>query len=76
MGVTGQDCDEVHVVAEGDFCASIAAAADIELSTLLANNPNVDADCTNIGIGEVRVLSDFNSGPPPLTRHCVGFVHC
>ena len=53
LGVTGQDCQTIHVVAEGDFCASIADVAGIDVSTLLANNPNVNSDCSNIGIGEV-----------------------
>ncbi|CAL1696891.1 unnamed protein product [Somion occarium] len=53
LGITGQDCTTVHVIAEGDFCASIAGNAGIPISTLLANNPNVNADCSNLGIGEV-----------------------
>ncbi|OBZ77203.1 hypothetical protein A0H81_01620 [Grifola frondosa] len=58
LGITGQDCTVVHVVQSGDFCASIAEAADIDLSTLLANNPNVDTDCTNIYLGEVLCTAD------------------
>ncbi|ETW84919.1 hypothetical protein HETIRDRAFT_18523, partial [Heterobasidion irregulare TC 32-1] len=44
LGVVGQDCATTHTVVSGDFCASIAGAA----STLLANNPNVSSDCSNI----------------------------
>lgn len=54
LGLSGQDCNTVAVVKEGDTCASIASAANIPFATLLANNPNVDANCDNIGIGEVR----------------------
>ncbi|THH16679.1 hypothetical protein EUX98_g9263 [Antrodiella citrinella] len=53
LGVTGQDCDVVHVVVEGDNCIAIAANASITESLLLTNNPNVNAECSNIGIGEV-----------------------
>lgn len=53
LGVTGQDCTDVHVVESGDFCALIASNAGIELNTLLANNPNVNSNCTNLGVGEV-----------------------
>jgi len=57
LGITGQDCTTVHVVAVGDFCSLIATEANIPLSTLLSNNPNVNANCTNIGISEVLCTS-------------------
>ena len=53
LGLTGEDCDKVTVVADGNTCESIAGAAGIPLSTLLANNPNVDSGCSNIYVGEV-----------------------
>ncbi|OCH91733.1 hypothetical protein OBBRIDRAFT_791959 [Obba rivulosa] len=53
LGITGQDCETVHVVQAGDSCTSIADAAGISVSTLLSNNLNVNPICTNIGIGEV-----------------------
>ena len=46
----------MHVVASGDTCYSIAVAADIELSVLLENNPNVDSACDNIYPNEVMIL--------------------
>jgi LysM repeat protein len=55
LALTGQDCTPVHVVASGDTCFDIAAAAGANVTTLLANNPNVDSNCTNIYPGEVRV---------------------
>ncbi|KAF9449006.1 carbohydrate-binding module family 50 protein [Macrolepiota fuliginosa MF-IS2] len=53
LGIAGQDCDTVHVVASGDNCEAIAATAGTDFATLVANNPNVDAGCTNIYPGEV-----------------------
>ncbi|KAK7688038.1 hypothetical protein QCA50_008408 [Cerrena zonata] len=53
LGLTGEDCSTVAVVQDGDTCATITSAAGIQLSTLLANNPNVDANCDNIYVGEV-----------------------
>ncbi|KAI0785940.1 hypothetical protein C8Q75DRAFT_294400 [Abortiporus biennis] len=53
LGITGQDCQTIHVVQSGDFCALIATEAGIDTSTLLANNPNVLSDCSNIYPGEV-----------------------
>lgn len=53
LGITGQDCQNVTVVQSGDFCALIADNAGIDVTTLLANNPNVNSGCTNIYVGEV-----------------------
>ncbi|KAI0329340.1 hypothetical protein GY45DRAFT_1325117 [Cubamyces sp. BRFM 1775] len=53
LGVVGQDCTDVHVVQPGDVCVNIANEAGILLSTLLANNPNVNSACSNLHVGEV-----------------------
>ena len=53
LGFVGQDCTNVAVVNSGDTCTSIATTARTSLATLRANNPNVDANCDNIHIGEV-----------------------
>ncbi|KAI0666507.1 hypothetical protein C8Q78DRAFT_930262, partial [Trametes maxima] len=53
LGITGQDCQVTHVVESGDSCDSIAQGAGTTVAILLANNPNVNSECTNIGIGEV-----------------------
>ncbi|KZT25485.1 carbohydrate-binding module family 50 protein [Neolentinus lepideus HHB14362 ss-1] len=58
LGIVGQDCGSVHVVYSGDSCANIVSTAGVSLSTLLANNPNVNADCTNIYPGEVLCTSN------------------
>ncbi|KAI0049667.1 carbohydrate-binding module family 50 protein [Auriscalpium vulgare] len=57
LGITGQDCSTVHVVVSGDSCGVITDAAGIPLSTLLANNPNINSDCSNIYPGEVLCTS-------------------
>ncbi|KJA16071.1 hypothetical protein HYPSUDRAFT_47701 [Hypholoma sublateritium FD-334 SS-4] len=53
LGLVGQDCTDVHVVASGDACDTIASQAGINTTVLLANNPNVNAACSNIYPGEV-----------------------
>ncbi|PIL31050.1 hypothetical protein GSI_05746 [Ganoderma sinense ZZ0214-1] len=58
LGITGQDCDVTHVVVSGDNCEAIAQAAGTTLDILLANNPNVDSDCSNIYPGEVLCTAD------------------
>ena len=54
LGLVGEDCDTVAPVQSGDSCSSIATAANITMATLIANNPNVNANCSNIYPGEVR----------------------
>ncbi|KAK7688036.1 hypothetical protein QCA50_008406 [Cerrena zonata] len=53
LGITGQDCQTVHVVQGGETCDSIAANAGINEALLAANNPNIDKNCDNLGSGEV-----------------------
>ncbi|KAJ3475888.1 hypothetical protein NLI96_g11528 [Meripilus lineatus] len=53
LGLVGQDCTSTHTIVSGDFCFAIAQIAGIALDTLLANNPNVNQDCSNIYPGEV-----------------------
>ncbi|KAF9478459.1 hypothetical protein BDN70DRAFT_45302 [Pholiota conissans] len=57
LGLVGQDCDQVHVVASGDACSVIAAQANITTAVLLANNPNVNTGCANIYPGEVLCVA-------------------
>ncbi|TCD71388.1 hypothetical protein EIP91_010094 [Steccherinum ochraceum] len=67
LGVEGQDCTTVHVIAEGEFCFEIAGNAGISLDTLLANNPNVNSDCSNIGVGEVLCTANVTIPYTPST---------
>ncbi|KAI9455948.1 hypothetical protein BJY52DRAFT_1278346 [Lactarius psammicola] len=53
LGLEGKDCTTVTVVQSGDTCNAIASAAGISVTTLLANNPNIDGGCSNIYPGEV-----------------------
>ena len=43
------------VVQPDDYCWLIATNAGIDVNTLLANNPNLSSDCSNLYVGEVRV---------------------
>ncbi|KAH9065618.1 hypothetical protein EDB87DRAFT_861384 [Lactarius vividus] len=53
LGLVGEDCTTVVAVQSGDSCSAIADTASITVATLLANNPNVNSDCSNIYPGEV-----------------------
>jgi len=57
LGLVGEDCTTVVTIQSGDSCSSIATAASIPVTTLLANNPNVNTDCTNIYPGEVLCVA-------------------
>ncbi|KAF7433767.1 hypothetical protein PC9H_005732 [Pleurotus ostreatus] len=50
------DCNDVHVVAAGDTCTSIADEAGITVPTLEANNPNIAANC-DIRAGQVLCVA-------------------
>ncbi|PIL31046.1 hypothetical protein GSI_05742 [Ganoderma sinense ZZ0214-1] len=58
LGIVGQDCQVTHVVKSGDSCLSIAQAAGTTEEILLANNPNVNSQCTNLHSGEVLCTAD------------------
>ena len=42
-----------HTVAEGETCGGIAALYNISVATLLAANPRINEDCTNLHVDEV-----------------------
>jgi len=56
----GQDCRSTSVVQTGDGCDTLAAAAGISKALLLHNNPNINAGCTNLGIGTVVCTTGLN----------------
>jgi len=59
LGLVGQDCTTVHVVQTDESCDAITIQANITFADLRTDNPNIDADCTNIVVGEVRSFSNF-----------------
>ncbi|KAF6754125.1 hypothetical protein DFP72DRAFT_1068954 [Ephemerocybe angulata] len=49
----GLDCHLISQVDHNNTCEDIVAATGVTLEKLLQNNPNIDAECTNIYEGEV-----------------------
>ncbi len=45
-----------YTVAAGDSCSSIATSKGITVPTLISLNPTINADCTNLKIGQVVKL--------------------
>lgn len=69
---TGQpaDCDEWHVVVEGDSCQSVADGAGISLNQFFDWNPAVSKDCVdNFWLGQAYCVGISGDGddPPPVT---------
>lgn len=60
LGIAGQDCSTTYVMQSGDTCYTIAVGAGTTVATLLANNPNVNADCTNIYPSEVLCTAPYD----------------
>ncbi|KAF8812728.1 hypothetical protein BYT27DRAFT_7086146 [Phlegmacium glaucopus] len=60
LGLVGQDCTTVHVVQTDETCVTIASQANISFADLLSDNPNIDAGCTNIVVGEVLCIAPVN----------------
>ncbi|KAF9002304.1 hypothetical protein BDQ17DRAFT_1425963 [Cyathus striatus] len=52
-----ENCPDVFVVRSGDSCDVIADDSGISVGLLLENNPNVNAECTNLRPGEVLCVS-------------------
>ncbi|KAG1731331.1 uncharacterized protein EDB91DRAFT_725026 [Suillus paluster] len=57
LGIKDKDCVDTHVVKTHEDCTEIAKAAGIPLSTLYANNPNVEKHCSNLYAKEVLCTS-------------------
>lgn len=64
IGSQGQDCQDTHVVQAGDTCSAVVAKANINMTMFMSNNPQIDADCTNMYIGEVMCVANFANAPP------------
>jgi LysM repeat protein len=62
---------DAYAVAEGDTCASIAAARGVSAADLIAGNPSIDEACTNLQIGQ-QLCIPFSSKPASsCTLHSV-----
>lgn len=64
LGTAGKDCQTTHVVGLGDTCDSVSSAAGINNTLLTLNNPQINADCSDIYIGEVLCTANTLLAPP------------
>ena len=54
LGTEGEDCKTTHVVEANDSCDGLYSTYGINSTVLFHNNPQLDAACDNLYIGEVR----------------------
>ncbi len=47
---------KTYTVKAGDFCGTIATANNITVEQLLAANPDINKDCTNLAVGQILKL--------------------
>ena len=47
---------KTYTVAAGDTCSAIASANEVTLQAFLAANNSIDADCTNLKLGQVVTI--------------------
>lgn len=61
------DCSPLYTVQPNDTCTSIANALNISYSILYLNNPQTENQCTDINVGEVRIIF-FRLSRPVLNQ--------
>jgi LysM repeat protein len=62
------DCDDFHMVVDGDYCAAIADTYGISLARFLQLNPHIGADCSGLWLGYYVCVSIIGDDPdPPVT---------
>lgn len=64
IGYQDEDCTSTAVVKSGDTCSGIISAHSIDMTMLLANNPQINDDCSNIYVGEVLCVLGEVRVPP------------
>ncbi|OBZ77306.1 hypothetical protein A0H81_01785 [Grifola frondosa] len=65
LGTVGEDCTTTYVVKQNDSCDLIAQNYQLNTTILYTNNPQIDAECSNIYIGEVLCVAKSIAVPPP-----------
>ena len=69
LGKAGEDCSTTYIVKAADTCDGIIASSGTNSTMLWANNPQIDAGCTNIYIGEVSGHGLFPISAPRRAAH-------
>ncbi|EMD32389.1 hypothetical protein CERSUDRAFT_118748 [Gelatoporia subvermispora B] len=65
LGYEGEDCSTTHVVQLGDTCDDIAQTYGFNATILNNLNPQLDAQCDNLYVGEVVCVANNAAVPSP-----------
>jgi len=65
LGTTGYDCTPTYKVKLNDDCDVISSTNQINTTVLTLNNPQLNADCSNLYVGEVLCVAGTVIVPPP-----------
>jgi len=57
LGYQGSDCTNTHVVQLNEDCDSVASTYGLNTTVLYENNPQIDAACDNLYVGEVLCVA-------------------
>ncbi|OJJ66409.1 hypothetical protein ASPBRDRAFT_666024 [Aspergillus brasiliensis CBS 101740] len=76
MTGTNKDCSQWYTVLEGDNCALVSVRFSLALSDFYFLNPEIDANCTNLELGEAYCVAPVGtlttySGYPVTTPFIV-----
>jgi LysM repeat protein len=63
LGKAGEDCATTYVVKPNDTCDLIASQTGTNSTILWANNPQINAGCTNLYIDEVLCVASTFGAP-------------
>jgi len=64
LGTPGEDCTDIHFVADADSCSTIQTTYGLNSTILLQNNPNVDEACDNLYTGLALCVATTVMAPP------------
>jgi LysM repeat protein len=65
LGEAAFDCTKVYTVVGGDTCEWIQEMYGMTPDALWSNNPQINAECNNIYIGEVLCVDTETMNYPP-----------
>ncbi|KIJ56353.1 carbohydrate-binding module family 50 protein [Sphaerobolus stellatus SS14] len=64
LGTTDQDCKETYAIQSDDTCEKVMQTFSVNGTILAHNNPQINADCTNLYVGEVLCVANEGLVPP------------
>jgi len=63
LGNVGEDCTLTYTVKSGDTCEQVGQQFNVNSTLIMLNNPQIDADCYNLYVGEVLCVDKTVNAP-------------